>query len=710
MSVISSHSALNRLFSSTLQTRLITARTLVQEQWQLDTAWLESFKNKLNTADVITFDVFDTALTRIVETPADVFALMEDSLTHHYGPTFNNFALERETAEQVARHTAWHQEKRREITQHDIYTALAGFLPQTLCSPQHLAALEREIEHHVCLATPEIQQAVTMALQAKRHVLFVSDMYLSGKHICQLLTQAGYPAPLTLLASSDTLHTKAEGHQWRLVKNKYPAGAKILHIGDNQQSDVASPNKHGIATHPYLHARSAARKGGPLCPAILPFSIASRVAQLTHPRCTAGQNTMAQLGASWGALVVGAYAKWLATQAAQVKPRHIFFCARDGALPYAAWKTLGLDAETQIPSSYLYLSRKALNFGAAATSCSPEHLSPAALETLTQTYRPNSVKALLTRIGFTEHSSIMQQAAQQFGSLQHSIFWSTPNSVMHFKAFLQHHAAEVYARLCIDRDNATAYLLQQGAHQGPIALVDVGWHGTMQASIAQLLRHAGYVPQIYGFYCGLWNRAQRNRPIAGWLDGAFGNDFLPDNTQYALRNAVAILENLFTANHGTTVGYQNHNGTMVPLLAHSEIESAQHARIIQPFQTATLATLKQLSATGQAQTLLSTDLTLETAFASLARLALSPTTNELHDIGSLEHCGDISHASYLPLVHPLTHPTIAECIEETNKSEWPMATALTLLAHGKGTEKTALTHALTALFSHYDTRTRAQLQ
>ena len=70
----------------------------------------------------------------------------------------------------------------------------------------------------------------------------------------------------------------------------------------------------------------------------------------------------------------------------------------------------------------------------------------------------------------------------------------------------------------------------------------------------------------------------------------------------------------------------------------------------------------------------------------------------------------MSHASYLPLVHPLTHSTIAECIEETNKSEWPMATALTLLTHSKGTEKTALTHALTALFSHYDTRTRAQLQ
>lgn len=696
--------------SADLKARLETARTLILERWQPDTAWLEGFKKHIENIDVVSVDVFDTALTRSVETPVDVFALMEECLITHYGTEYEGFAVKREAAERAARNTAWQNFKHHEITLQSIYAELARLLPNTSCKPESLAALEIDIEHHTCLQTPDIHHAITLAHQAGKAVLFVSDMYLSGATIRQLLINAHYAAPLDLIVSSETLHTKADGSQWQGVKDKYGPNTKILHIGDNSHSDVASPTKHGIAAYPYFKARSVARNGGPLCPAIIPFSIASRVAHLTQPSSPAKHTAMAQLGTTWGALVVGAYTNWLAERAKTIKAKHIFFCARDGELPYAAWKTMGLGDKTGIPSSYLYISRKALNFGAAALTCRPDYLSPAALETLTQTYKPNTIQALLSRIGFEDSSPIMAHAASQFETLQTTIFWDDPPGLEKFKAFLQDYAAQVYARLCVERDNAIAYLCQQGLHNGPVALVDVGWHGTMQASITQLLHYAGHTPKIYGFYCGLWNRALRNRPAAGWMDGAFGNDFIPDAEQYALRNAVPILENLFAASHGTTLGYQNQNGTMAPILASSDIETAQHTHIIKPFQRAALTALRHLTSTGQHLTLRATDLTLTPAFAALSRLALCPTPSELREIGAIKHCGDISHAHYLPLVHTSPPPNMADYATELHKSEWPIATALTFWEQCPENEKGALSHTLWHHFCHCDARTQAQFQ
>lgn len=710
MPLIQSSAHTSSYLSADLKTRLHTARTHILEHWQLDTTWLDAFKQHLEKTDVVSVDVFDTALTRSVETPVDVFALMEECLITHYGAEYEGFAVKREAAERAARLTAWQNFQYQEITHQSIYAELERLLPNTSCKPESLAALEIDIEHHVCLQTPDIHHALMLAHQAGKAIVFVSDMYLSGATIRQLLINAHYTAPLDLLVSSETLHTKADGSQWQVVKDKYGPNARILHIGDNSHSDVASPNKHGITAYPYFKARSVARNGGPLCPAIIPFSIASRVAHLTQASSVTKHTAMAQLGTTWGALVVGSYANWLAERATTIKAEHIFFCARDGELPYAAWKTMGLGDKTHIPSSYLYISRKALNFGAAALTCRSDYLSPEALEILTQIYKPNTIHTLLSRIGFEDSSPIMAQAAKQFSSLQTTVFWNDQPGLEKFKTFLQDHAAHVYARLCLERDNAIAYLCQQGLHNGPVALVDVGWHGTMQTSITQLLRHAGHTPKIYGFYCGLWNRTQRNRPTAGWMDGAFGNDFIPDAAQYALRNAVPILENLFAASHGTTLGYQNQHGKMAPVLASSDIETAQHNHIIKPFQQATLTALGHLTTSGQHLTLSAADLTLTHAFAALSRLALCPTPSERREIGALQHCSDISHAHYVPLVHTSSPQNIPDYASELNKSEWPIATALTFWEQCSENQKGTLSHTLWHHFCHYDARTQAQFQ
>src|SRR5260370_41836014 len=80
----------------------------------------------VDRAQVLSLDVFDTALLREVSEPAEVFDLVERQARHDQGPLPRfDFRAERIAAEQRAREAAWRSERRRDIRFDEIYAALA---------------------------------------------------------------------------------------------------------------------------------------------------------------------------------------------------------------------------------------------------------------------------------------------------------------------------------------------------------------------------------------------------------------------------------------------------------------------------------------------------------------------------------------------------------------------------------------------------------
>jgi predicted HAD superfamily hydrolase len=687
-------------------------KVAILSRWVNDSAWLTTFAGAMAEADVVTFDVFDTAITRSVEAPVDVFALAEQALWERFGTIFMGFAQKREQAEKQARIEAWKARDCSEVTLAEILHALVRMFPAYVPFRNAINDTEIALERAASFGVPEILTAVQSCLQAGRRVIFVSDMYHDSQFIRMLLTDAGYANGIDVLVSSETGCSKAEGGQWTVVAERIGVHpGRILHVGDDGRSDVDSPRAKGLQTLAFAKAVSNKRRGGPLTPAVMPFSCMARRAQLWRAQDNAQADraaTMRVLGQSWGAVVVGAYIRWVAERAKAIGVDRLFFCARDGWLVQRAWRASGLDAETGIPSSYLYISRRSLNLGSCAVTSSPRNLSAKALDTLVKTEGNVSVLDVLARAHLTNLSDLVADVTKELGSLQRSVAGEAQEAL---RTVFQRHSTAIYPILRQAQENALFYLCQEGVSEGKVGIVDIGWHGSMQTSIAQILRAAGRNPMLYGFYCGLWPAAQSNRGKAGWMEAAFGSDFVPLEAQRGLSNSVSILENLFSSLEGTTMGYKRDNGRIAPVLADASSDAKQHQAVIQQFQDAAVEMIGKTFAAGIHDGLSSEDLTLAAAKAALGRLALSPSVEEMSAIGSIEHSADFAHAVFEPMINAASPDRIGKPRIDLVQSHWAVGAALTALrCCDDPPARSAMLAAIRSQIGDYDDRTLEQFQ
>src|SRR5262249_38819054 len=96
-----------------------------------------------------------------------------------------------------------------------------------------------------------------------------------------------------------------------------------------------------------------------------------------------------------------------------------------------------------------------------------------------------------------------------------------------------------------------------GLHEGSAALVDIGWHLTVQSGLQKLLKWNN-MPEIAGYYLGL--SRTRSTPAAAGPAGALFYDLPMDRQDAVPRHEIfnrgALLEHLFgLAPHGTVSGY-----------------------------------------------------------------------------------------------------------------------------------------------------------
>ncbi|GBR00267.1 hypothetical protein [Acetobacter oeni] len=685
-------------------------RRAILEEWIMNDDWLARFRSGLDGIDVVSMDVFDTALTRIVEAPVDVFAATEEILTQKYGSLFSGYAVRREVAEEKAREIAG-RTNRSEVCFPEIISALILAHPDYKTFENHLIGTELAVEQAMCFAVPEIMEAVRICDERGIRVIFVSDMYLSGEEIRSLLTSAGYAGAYSLLVSSETDGTKANGRQWPVVRELCGSRVRILHVGDNEWSDVIMPRQAGLKALPFYRVRSDLRRGGPLTPAVLPVSCIRRAAMLREFSGTGSVHPASQMmsisGASWGTVVAGSFVRWLAQRAEKLGLKHLFFCARDSWLFYQLWQKLDLDTKTGIKSSYLHVSRCSVNYGAVAVTCRPDHLSDQALSLLGHVTHPETVWSLLKRSNLQELLPLVADLISLFGSLDADV--SPGSGSAKFQNCLQSHSEIVYGHLRQILTATLCYFRQEGLHEGRAGIVDIGWHASMQAAAGDILRDGGHSPMLFGLYAGLRQGAQANRARAGWIEGAFSNDYMRAERLYGLSNAVAILENAFSSPEGVTLGYEWRTGAMWPVLGERSSPDSQYHDLIAPFQEMALYEIGHIFAGTHPSGLTEEDLTPEAGNAAIGRLALSPTPQELAVLGQLHHAPDLAHHHVAPMV-PELEPDMA-IGEHLNleQCEWAVGSALAALRRcGDPIKREHMAHDFRKQCGYYDARTLRQ--
>ena len=205
--------------------------------------------------DVMSFDVFDTLVTRKVATPRGIFALMQEALADENillglpQRVRQGFFDMRWFYECKAREK-WQKDSREDITFEEIYKCLGEAEALSENQLHGLMKLELDIEARNLVGIEENIQQVKKLLASGHRVILISDMYLGKKEIRSLLVKVDAVfQDLPIHSSADMNRGKWSGNAYKLVRQR--EGLDVfhwVHTGDNRSSDIERAKELGIKT------------------------------------------------------------------------------------------------------------------------------------------------------------------------------------------------------------------------------------------------------------------------------------------------------------------------------------------------------------------------------------------------------------------------------------------------------------------------------
>ena len=205
--------------------------------------------------DVMSFDVFDTLVTRKVATPKGIFALMQEALAdENLMPGLpmrvrQGFYDMRWYYEHLARQR-WQKDSREDVTFEEIYACLGEAEGLSEVQLQGLMQLELEVEARNLVGIEENIRQVKELLESGHRVILISDMYLGEKEIRSLLVTADEVfRDMPIYSSADMQKGKWSGNGYKLVRQREHLDIfHWVHTGDNKGSDIGKARDLGIKT------------------------------------------------------------------------------------------------------------------------------------------------------------------------------------------------------------------------------------------------------------------------------------------------------------------------------------------------------------------------------------------------------------------------------------------------------------------------------
>ena len=198
-------------------------------------------------------------------------------------------------------------------------------------------------------------QTVFKELQRrKKTIIITSDMYLSEDFLEKLLAQNGYSGIQKLYISSEYTAGKSDGTIYEYVKEDFEK-EKIIHIGDNEISDITNAKKAGLAVfyYPNVNKHSKAYRAYDMS---LMVGAAYRGIVNNHMYCGNNSYSMEyEYGYIYGGLFVLGYCTFIHDYYKKNGIDKILFLSRDGDIIKQVYNKLYQEDSTE----YAYWSRKA---------------------------------------------------------------------------------------------------------------------------------------------------------------------------------------------------------------------------------------------------------------------------------------------------------------------------------------------------------------
>jgi len=538
--------------------------------------------------DVVSLDIFDTLLWRIVPEPVDAFVLLGERLdergvlNRQVSPHL--FARLREQAERRARDRVVPRTGAPEVGLPEIYRELPDHLFHRTTA-ERMAEVEVEFEKGITFADLEVLSFARLAREKLgARVVLVSDTYFSETELRHILDREPFRSlEIERIFTSNQYGVgKGFGLFDVVVDALDVKPGRILHIGDNHDADIDAAHASGIRTVYFdklpgslksvLEREGLYRKVGrhlekPTLHASkgdfgLTAIRAKAVSAGDHPGGAQSTNPYWRFGNTVLGPVFTAYAEWIHDRAIAEGVDTVYGVMREGEflsrLVNGARGYLG----SPVQAKQLWLSRQVCSRACIVSASGAELLS-----FLNRRAAP-TVEELLGILG-VELGRV--PALHNDGSARLDDTEVVARMIESLTALPDVRAA-IVANAAALRTRLVDYLLRTvDSENGPIMLVDLGWGGTIQAHLNSAMAKAGLQRETIGLYL-MTNEGVIDR----MLDGVNAEGFLagaghPDDVSWITRTP-EILEQVCMYHEGTLLDFDEH---AEPVLAVPQQNPAQ---------------------------------------------------------------------------------------------------------------------------------------
>ncbi len=497
----------------------------------------KKLKKYIQNVDLVSFDLYDTLITRLVQKPEDIFYIVEEVYNQHFNRKINNFKRERINAEIKARKNS----KFNEINLNDIYNILKGVYNKYNLNA--LKDIEKELENRLIIVNENIFEVLNYCKICEKKIIISSDIYLEQNLIKEILknNQIYYD---DLFISCELNVKKSDGNMFKHIINNYKIKAnKILHIGDNIKSDFLIPKFLGLKV--YRIKNKKPKKYINYKVGLLNKYIEYNLKQKNV------NNYFYNFGyKNLGPLIFG-FCEYLNSNINSNS--NIIFLSREGKFILECFNILN---KSKNQCKYMNVSRKSITNCLLSSKQNIEKVIK--MQSVSQN---ETVEMFLNRLNLTNNSFIINELKKYNISLL----------AKYFNEEIRYKLAEIIELACQniskkDYDNFNLYLKQLDFNNDTI-VVDIGWNGTMQDLLQIFLDKQNI--KIKGYYLGV-RKKRKTELKQGYLFNGNNDEF-----EMASRGMVGFLETLFAANHGSTAFYKYVKATnsIEPILSDLDINN-----------------------------------------------------------------------------------------------------------------------------------------
>ena len=488
---------------------------------------------KISDFDLISFDVFDTLIERSVHSPKMAFAIVEKKMRDRCGFSIPGFTKMRHRAERQAHEAARKQGCEAGLA--DIYRLLQKRL--ALTDDQMAKVMDLEIAVETRLLHPRLpgMDLFEEAKTLRKKIVLASDMYLPRQVIVSILKKNGITGYDDLMISCEEGAAKRDGRMFDLLLKRHQVTAKdVLHIGDNPRTDIEQAERKGIAT---IHLQSATdcRKRETM------FNYVFQGALESHPTISSSylsKMVVEQLSAidapegffaddpqnfgycALGPLMLG-LSRWLRRQVVARGVDRLLFLSRDGKVMKACYEELyGTSGDDSgLETRYTLSSRQNARF------CSLTTHHEISMVLATQAHSQTVLRYLTQQFGL--HEGDIDHAVLKAVGTAIDARVERDSSPDFLRAIVMPHADTIMERSRQRREAYANYLRAEIGDARCPAIVDIGYSGTNQAFMEDLLGrevtglylYTNAVPDYSGIspdrFCGYLDDMARKKKSRG---------------------------------------------------------------------------------------------------------------------------------------------------------------------------------------------------